>query len=72
MRLIRLPEVLARTGLCRQTIWRMECDGQFPPRRRIGARAVAWVEAEVDAWVDSLPAVPSRQSAPAQDNEARL
>jgi prophage regulatory protein len=27
-------------------------DGSFPKPIRIGARRVAWVEAEIDAWID--------------------
>lgn len=57
MNLLRLPAVLARTGLSKTTIHRLEAAGRFPRRRRVGTRAVAWVAAEVDAWVDSATAV---------------
>lgn len=49
-RLLRLPEVLARTGLSRS---RLYADPSFPKGVKIGERAVAWVENEVQEWVDA-------------------
>lgn len=49
-RLLRLPEVLSRTGLSRS---RLYADSSFPKAVKIGDRAVAWVEQEVQAWVDA-------------------
>ncbi len=49
-RVLRLPQVLAVTGLGRSMIYQMEAEGRFPPRVRIGARAVGWVESEVQEW----------------------
>lgn len=48
MRLIRLPEVLTKTGLSRS---RLYADGSFPKRVPLGQRGVAWVEAEVEEWI---------------------
>lgn len=56
MSLIRLPEVMARTGLSKTSLHRMEVAGRFPHRRRIGDRAVAWDLDEVNAWLASRPA----------------
>ena len=53
MRLIRSPELVKKVGLSRVTIWRMERNGQFPRRRRIGPGSVGWLEREVDEWIDS-------------------
>ena len=50
MRYLRQPEVLARVGVSWITIYRWEKRGEFPRRRHIGRRAVAWVEAEIDDW----------------------
>ena len=50
-KILRKPEVRARTGLSDTTIWRLERDGDFPQRLRLtDAGAVGWREAEVDAW----------------------
>ena len=62
-RLIRLPEVLSRTGYGRTTIYRKMEEGTFPRSVKLGGppidpnvfdtRAVAWIEDEVDQWIDS-------------------
>jgi prophage regulatory protein len=41
------------TGLRRSTIYRMQASGQFPQRIKIGARAVGWIEREVQEWLAS-------------------
>jgi len=53
LRLIRLPEVLSRTGVSAMTIWRWERRGAFPRRVRIGANCVAWAEPEVESWCEA-------------------
>ena len=39
------------TGLCRSMIYQMEADRRFPQRIKISARAVGWLEKEVNAWL---------------------
>jgi prophage regulatory protein len=58
IRFLRFPAVLARTGLSRSTIWRLERRGEFPRHRRISRNAVAWIEAEVTDWMRSRTAMP--------------
>ncbi|WP_182025730.1 AlpA family transcriptional regulator [Vibrio rotiferianus] len=53
MRLIRLKEVMSKTGLGRSTVYDYISEGQFPESVKLGPRAVGWVEAEVDAWIRS-------------------
>lgn len=50
-RLIRLREVLHRTGLSRSTVYRRMELGQFPKRYPLGGRIVAWAEREIDQWI---------------------
>ena len=38
-------------GLARSTIYVRVADGSFPQPIRLGARAVGWIESEVDAWI---------------------
>ena len=52
--LIRLPEVLKRTGFGNSWIYRLIKDGKFPAPVKIGTRAVAFVESEIDAWIQSV------------------
>jgi prophage regulatory protein len=48
---LRLPAVRARTGLSRSTIYLRISEGQFPKPISLGARAVGWVESEIDEWL---------------------
>ncbi|MFZ1109000.1 MAG: AlpA family phage regulatory protein [Rhodomicrobium sp.] len=50
-RLIRRPEVLAQVGLRTTALYDLIKRGKFPKPVRLGKRAVAWVQAEVDAWI---------------------
>lgn len=49
--ILRRKQVEARTGLSRSTIYLRIKEGSFPPPVNLGARAVGWLEAEVDAWL---------------------
>jgi prophage regulatory protein len=49
--LLRLPQVMARVGLRPTRIYELMGDGSFPKPIRLGERAVAWLESEVDAWI---------------------
>ena len=50
-RFLRLAEVQARTGLSRSTIYVWRIEGRFPRPVSLGARAIGWIEAEVDEWI---------------------
>jgi len=50
-KILRLPIVLDRTGLSRTTVYQRVGEGNFPAPVSLGARAVGWVEEEVDAWI---------------------
>ena len=54
-RILRMPEVLELTGLCRTSIWRKVKAGTFPQRVKLGARAVGWRASDVEEWLESLP-----------------
>jgi prophage regulatory protein len=49
--ILRLPQVKARTGLSRSTVYAMMRDGQFPLSIRLGARSIGWSDLDVDAWI---------------------
>lgn len=52
-RLMRLPAVIAMTGLGRDSIYRLAREGRFPCPRKLTERSSAWREDEVLAWIDS-------------------
>ena len=49
--ILRLRQVMARTGLSRSTIYERIQAGEFPAQIALGARAVGWLEADIDAWI---------------------
>ncbi|WPO94639.1 AlpA family transcriptional regulator [Buttiauxella sp. HR94] len=49
--LIRLSEVQKRTGYSKAWIYRLLKDNRFPQSVKIGSRAIAFVESEVDEWI---------------------
>ena len=64
VRMLRLPMVLARTGLSRSTLYELIREGSFPKPVRLSAQAVGWVEAEVDGWVRDRVAESRREADP--------
>jgi prophage regulatory protein len=70
-KIIRLAEVRGRTGLSRSSIYAKlkknptrpnDYDPSFPKPIPLGARAIGWVETELDAWLQGQAA--RRQSPP--------
>ncbi|HQX90425.1 MAG TPA: AlpA family transcriptional regulator [Moraxellaceae bacterium] len=51
MKVLRLKAVIARTGLGRSTIYKLQAEGKFPQSISLGARAVGWISSEIDDWV---------------------
>ena len=47
----RLPAVKAITGLSRSTIYLRVAEGTFPKPVSLGGRAVGWLEAEIQDWL---------------------
>lgn len=50
--ILRLPNVKARTGLSRSTIYLRISEGRFPKPVSLGGRAVGWVEEEITDWLN--------------------
>jgi prophage regulatory protein len=48
---LRLPQVRQRIGLSRSSLYAKIQLGEFPAPVNLGARAVGWVESEVDRWI---------------------
>jgi prophage regulatory protein len=51
--ILRLPSVKNKTGLGRSTIYLLISRGDFPKPISLGARAVGFLEHEIDAWVSA-------------------
>ncbi len=54
VRLIRLKQVMEITGLSRSSVYRYIDEGRFPQSVSLGGRAVAWVESEVERWIEEV------------------
>ena len=52
-RIIRLPEVMARTGLSRSTIYSFIASGNFPKSIKLGARSIGFIETDINDWISS-------------------
>jgi prophage regulatory protein len=49
--ILRLPAVIARTGLSRSSIYLRISSKAFPKPVLLGARAVGWLESEIEDWI---------------------
>lgn len=47
---LRMPLVVRMTGLGRSTIYRLIAENKFPGPVRVGDRAVAWRQVDLDEW----------------------
>jgi len=50
--LIRLSEVQRRTGYSKAWIYRLISQKRFPASIKLGIRSVAFIESEIDAWIE--------------------
>lgn len=51
-RLIRRKEVQVKTGLGASSIYAMMKNGDFPQCLNLSERRVAWIESDIDNWID--------------------
>lgn len=50
--ILRLPEVIRRTGFKRSYIYQLMREGKFPQALRIGVRSVGWDSYAVEQWIE--------------------
>ncbi|ABQ54206.1 helix-turn-helix transcriptional regulator [Legionella pneumophila] len=52
-KILKLPEVKERTAISRSRIYNLISEGLFPkPILLGGARAVGWIESEINEWIE--------------------
>ena len=56
-RMLRAPEVMARTGLSRTTLWRRMRAGTFPAATSLGENSIGWPEHKITEWIEGRPVV---------------
>ena len=60
-RYIRLPELQKKVPFSRATFWRLEKDGLFPKRIKIGKKSVAWLVSDIDDWISQKAKRPQNE-----------
>ena len=51
MKVLRIKEVCAQTGLSRSTLLRRIAEGRFPKGKKIGSRNLGWLDSQIDQWL---------------------
>lgn len=51
IKILRLPEVMAMTGMSRSMVYKLCKHGDFPKQIKLHDRASGWVSEEVEAWL---------------------
>ena len=54
-KLLRLPGVVAVSGLSKASVYRLEKAGHFPKRVQISPGSVGWRESDILAWIAAIP-----------------
>ncbi len=70
MNILRQPAVTAKTGKSRTRIYEDVAAGTFPAPIKLGpgARAVGWLESEIDAWIAAR--IAEREASPEREVHA--
>ena len=55
MNILRINEVKNITSMSNSTIYELIKTNKFPRPKRIGKRAVGWLENDIMAWLESRP-----------------
>lgn len=50
--LIRFSEVQKRTGYSKPWLYRLMSEQRFPAAIKIGSRSIAFIESEIDEWIN--------------------
>ncbi|AVO30002.1 TPA: helix-turn-helix transcriptional regulator [Stenotrophomonas maltophilia] len=60
--LLRLPGVEDKMGLRKSQIYALIKAGAFPPPVKLSERCSAWVESELDEWIESRIAASRKEA----------
>ena len=50
--ILRLPDVIARTGLAKSTIYKKIQSNEFPRPVRLTEKSVGWLSQEIESWIE--------------------
>jgi|GEM_PF-415518 len=60
--ILRIAKVSKKTGLSKNTIYRLMNCGLFPSSIKLSCRSVGWIESEIDVWAASRQRMSCRSS----------
>lgn len=63
IRFIKLPEVKSKTGTSKSNIYALAQKGEFPKPVKLSERSSAWIESEVDQWIEDRIAQRDQEAA---------
>lgn len=72
MAVLRLPEVMRRTGLRRSSIYNRISSNEFPRAFSLGGSARGWLESEIDDWIAARAATRFEQKGDRSNSADRL
>jgi prophage regulatory protein len=49
--MLRLSQVVEKTGLGKTTIYELQKEGRFPRSVHVTSHSIRWIEAEVETWL---------------------
>ena len=53
IKILRMQQVIERTGLKKSSIYNLKSEGRFPDSVSLGGkRAVGWIEEEINEWLN--------------------
>jgi len=55
-KIIRMPEIVALLGVSRACVYNWVKAETFPAPIKLGPKAIGWLSAEIDAWLDQRAA----------------
>jgi predicted DNA-binding transcriptional regulator AlpA len=64
VKLLRMPEVCAKTSKSPSSIYSDIGSGRFPKPIKIGRRTSAWIESELDTWIEERALLRDRRVRP--------
>lgn len=53
--LLRIGEVVQLLGISKPTVYRLMNEGEFPRPIRLSKARVAWLQADLETWLESRP-----------------
>lgn len=51
MRVLKLKDVLSKTGLSKTSLYKLISLSEFPKPISLGLRSVGWLDSEIEAWI---------------------